>query len=100
MAIACAYCLHPGELSALMVSRLRHDGMLLTDDSAARLACVHMGIKAHGTLGLLLRAVRRKQKTPAEIKTLIRAIPSRTSLFIRGELLDRAVYELSAHYDV
>jgi predicted nucleic acid-binding protein len=41
--------------------------MLLTDDTAARLAAKSLNISLHGTLGLLLRAVRQGLRASAEV---------------------------------
>ncbi len=88
-----AFSLDPGEREALLVARQRPDAWLFSDDSAARLAAELLGIRAHGTIGLLIRAIRRGRRTPAEVITLLEQLPARSSLHIRpvllGEVLDR-----------
>ncbi|MBF0469280.1 MAG: hypothetical protein HQK61_10430 [Desulfamplus sp.] len=59
----------------------------MTDDTAARLAAKTLNIKAHGTLGLLIRAVRKNFRTPSEVLSLLSAIPQMTTLHIRPSLL-------------
>jgi len=90
-----AYLLHQGELAALRLCREHPEALLLTDDAAARLAGMHMGLRVHGTLGLLLRAVRRGLKTKTQVAELISAIPRQSTLFIRRQLLEQALQELT-----
>jgi predicted nucleic acid-binding protein len=68
--------------------------LLLTDDTAARLAARALGIAVHGSLGVLVRAIRRRQKTKAEVVALLRDVPKKTSLFIRPSLLDEIIGEV------
>lgn len=76
-----------GEQAALALMRGEADALFLTDDSAARLAAVQMGIKVHGTIGIIIRAVRRDQKTTEEIIELLQSIPQKSTLHIRTDLL-------------
>ena len=63
------------------------DAILLTDDAAARLAAEALGYQVHGTIGILLRAVRREQRTLDEVLFILEHLPYRTSLHIRTGLL-------------
>lgn len=63
--LAQAFSLDPGEREALLVAGQRPNAWLLSDDATARLAAELLGIRAHGTIGLLIRAVRRGLRTPA-----------------------------------
>lgn len=74
-AITAIYTLHNGEREALTLCLDRSVEMLLTDDTAARLAAKSLNISAHGTLGLLLRAVRQRLRTSSEVLALLAAIP-------------------------
>lgn len=89
--MAALYTLHPGEREALSLCIDYPDSLLLTDDTAARLAAKTLAIEAHGTLGLLIRAIRRRQLTKAEVLDLLRAIPLRTTLHIRASLLAEVI---------
>lgn len=86
-ALAALYTLHTGEQEALHLCLEFTDSLLLTDDTAARLAAKSLGISAHGTLGLLVRAIRRHSRSKDEVLALLRDIPTRTSLHIRPALL-------------
>jgi predicted nucleic acid-binding protein len=90
------YTLHSGEQEALHLCAKHPNSLLLTDDTAARLAAKSLGIAAHGTVGLLIRAIRRQTRTPSEVVALMREIPGRTTLHIRRSLLDSLIAEVEA----
>lgn len=90
-AVASLYTLHPGEREALSLCIEYPESLLLTDDTAARLAAKTLAIEAHGTLGLLIRAIRRRQLTKAEVLDLLRAISVRSTLHIRAALLAEVI---------
>jgi predicted nucleic acid-binding protein len=71
--------------------------LLLTDDTAARLAAKSLSIAAHGTLGLLIRAIRRQCLTKAEVLVLLREVPHRTTLHIRPALLAEVIADVEAN---
>lgn len=81
------YTLHSGEQEALHLCSEFGNSLLLTDDTAARLAAKSLGIAAHGTLGLLIRAIRRQSRSKAQVLTLLLQIPTQTTLHIRPTLL-------------
>jgi len=86
--------LDSGEQAALSVPELQQGGILLTDDSAARLAAKALGYRAHGTLGILLRALRRRQRSQSQVLSVLRSIPTRSTLHIRRELLEDIIAEV------
>jgi predicted nucleic acid-binding protein len=91
MGLARALTLGAGEQAALAAVRAHPGAMLLTDDAAARLAAEQLGMRVHGTIGILLRAIRRGLRTPAEVLALLRAIPQRSTLHIRADLLNEII---------
>jgi predicted nucleic acid-binding protein len=74
--------------------------MLLTDDTAARLAAKELGVAAHGTIGLLIRAVRKNRRDAREIIELLAGIPQRSTLHIRPALLDEIVDDLKRNWNL
>ena len=50
----------------------RDPALRSTDDTAARLAARNLSIRAHGTLGILLRAIRRGQRSRDELIEVLR----------------------------
>jgi len=91
VAIAALLMLHRGEIDALRCARQVSGSILITDDSAARLAAKTLGIAAHGTIGVLIRAIRKKRKSSREIVSLLESLPRKSSLFIRKSLLDEII---------
>jgi predicted nucleic acid-binding protein len=85
------YTLHSGEQEALHLCVEFGDCLLLTDDTAARLAAKSLGVQAHGTLGLLVRAIRKQSRSKPDVLMLLRDIPMRTSLHIRPALLAEVI---------
>jgi predicted nucleic acid-binding protein len=95
-----AFNLDEGEKQAVVLCFQHQDSILLTDDAAARLAAKSIGIKTHGTVGILLRAIRRKQLTPQEVIKHLEEIPLKSTLFIKSSLLTEIIEELRKEYNI
>jgi predicted nucleic acid-binding protein len=89
-----AMALAMGEQAALSLMVHHPQAVLLTDDAAARLAAVTLGCKVHGTIGILLRAVRRQQRTRGDILTILHHLPEHSTLHIRPSLLHEIIDKL------
>ena len=50
----------------------------------------------HGTIGILLRAVRRHQRTQEEVLAILRSVPVNSTLHIRPKLLQDIVTRLGS----
>lgn len=87
-----------GELEALHWMAIVTGAIFLTDDAGARLAAVEMGYRVHGTIGVLLRAVRRGLLTVARAQDLVRTIGDRSTLHVRQDLVDAVLRELEAFH--
>jgi predicted nucleic acid-binding protein len=87
--LAPIYILHAGERAALALCLENPSSILLTDDTA-------VGIVARGTLGVLVRAVRRGQRSREEVLRLLTSIPVRTTLHIRPALPSEVVEIVAA----
>jgi len=70
------------------------DAIFLTDDAAARLAAFTLGYRVHGTIGILLRAIRRNQRTTDEVVAIMRNLARQSTLHIRAQLLEEIVGRL------
>jgi len=92
-AMARLLALHAGEMEALRVALEHVPALLLTDDTAARLAARNLSIRAHGTLGILLRAIRRGQRSKEALLEVLNELPQRSSLHLRRSLLDQVIRE-------
>lgn len=95
-ALAQVLSLHTGEWEALRVALERRPNLLLTDDTAARLAAGNLGIATHGTIGILVRAIRRRQRTKPEILAVLRALPAQSTLHLKRSLLDAVIQEVES----
>ena len=73
--------------------------ILLTDDAAARLAAATLGYSVHGSIGILLRAIRRQQRTRDAILAILRRLPEQSTLHIRSGLLQEIITELEKSLD-
>ncbi|MBI5761461.1 MAG: DNA-binding protein [Planctomycetales bacterium] len=90
-----ALSLHLGEMEALQVACEQQVGLLLTDDTAARLAARNLGLLVHGTLGLLIRAVRRGQRSRDQVLSVLRSVPDQSTLHIKSDLLDEIIRQVT-----
>ena len=93
-ALAQALALDRGEQAALSLCMSRPGSLLLTDDSAARLASRALGVRAQGTIGVLVRAIRRGQQTREQVVSLLRELPMRSTLHVRPSLLAEIIREV------
>jgi len=98
LAIGRALALDKGEMEALSLMDLHPKAIFLSDDSAARLAAEHRGIKAHGTIGILIRSVRKGYRTERDVIDLLRGLRSRSTLYIRPSLLAEVIQALEKEW--
>lgn len=80
-----------GEQAALSLSMQHTRALLLTDDASARIAAHALGIRAQGTVGVLVRAIRWEQRSRDEILDVLKRIPTDSTLHIRPSLLDEVI---------
>lgn len=96
-ALATLLGLGAGEHEAMAVARQR-SAMLLTDDTAARVAAESLALRAHGTLGIVIRAARTGRRSPAQVLALLEDLPRRSSLHLRASLLAQVTREVRSAY--
>jgi predicted nucleic acid-binding protein len=87
-----------GELAAIALAQQESECVLLTDDAAARLAAESLGLRVHGTIGVILRSLRTGRQTPAQVIALLESIPVRSTLYVRKHLLDEAIQQVRKQY--
>jgi predicted nucleic acid-binding protein len=85
-----------GEQAALSLMQNYPDAIFLTDDAAARLAASNLGYRVHGTIGILLRSIRRKQKSTEEVVVILHNLPHQSTLHIRSQLLEEIIVRLES----
>jgi predicted nucleic acid-binding protein len=83
--------LHAGEIAAITLLHEAGGGLLLSDDDAARQTAEALGFAVAGTLGLLLRGIRRGQISSTEVRRIAAEIPMRSTLHVSRMLLKRFV---------
>lgn len=84
---AVAFDLDAGELSALRLMAELTAQVLLCDDAAARLVAESRGHRVHGTVGVIVRAMRRGLRRKHEVRALLQSIPERSALHLTPSLL-------------
>jgi predicted nucleic acid-binding protein len=94
-----AFSLGAGEQSALVCLNATFDAILLTDDAAARLVAQALHLRAHGTVGILLRSIRRGQRSRAEILDLLHRLPDISTLHLRSTLRRQIIEEVTNRED-
>lgn len=87
--------LDPGETAALTIAEQHKMLMFLTDDSAARFAGEALGLRVHGTIGILLRAIRRGLRSRSEVLDILGNIRERSSLHLAPNLLHEVVAKVT-----
>jgi predicted nucleic acid-binding protein len=92
------FSLDVGEVEALSILNKEPEAIFLTDDSAARLVAAQLGFKVHGSIGVLIRAIRRGLMKPAEVIDVLNAFPLSSTLHIKISLLEEVISRLKQEY--
>ena len=74
----------------------RPEALFLTDDAAARIAAKALGYRSHGTLGVLLRSIRRGQRERDAVLSILRSLPDVSTLHVRRDLLDEIIEQVES----
>jgi predicted nucleic acid-binding protein len=94
------YSLDTGEIEALAYMEENPQAIFLTDDASARMVAEQMGLKVHGTIGILVRSIRRGQMGVEEVLCILKDVPSQTSLYIKPSLLDEVILRIKKEYNL
>jgi len=87
MAAIEAFDLDSSEISAMLLIEKLQSSTFLCDDSAARLVAENQGYRVHGSIGIIIRAIRRGMRTRDETLATLDLIPEKSSLYIKAGLL-------------
>ena len=68
--------------------------------AAARLVADRMGFRVHGTIGLIVRAIRRNQLSPEKVVEILSAIPEKSALDIKADLLNSVIARIKKEFEV
>jgi predicted nucleic acid-binding protein len=99
-AICKIFSLDAGELAALVFMSQDPGLLFVTDDAAARLVATKPGYNVRGTIGVLLRAIRRDLMKPEEVIDRIKLIPFQSSLYIKASLLQEVISQVEQEFDL
>jgi predicted nucleic acid-binding protein len=94
------FSLDLGETQALAIMAKNPQALFLTDDAAARLVAEQMRFNVHGTIGIVVRSLRRRQRKPEEVIQILSNIPAKSTLYIRHTLLKDIVGEVESEYNL
>jgi predicted nucleic acid-binding protein len=89
-----------GETEALALMEKNPQAIFLTDDASARMVAEQMGFKVHGTIGILVRSIRRNQMEPGEVLRILRGVPFQSTLYIKPSLLDDVILKIKKEYNL
>ena len=99
-AMARAFSLDLGEIEALALVEKYQDCIFFTDDAAARLVADRMGFRVHGTIGLIVRAIRRNQLSPEKVVEILSALPEKSTLYIKADLLNNVITRIKKKFGI
>lgn len=74
--------------------------IFLTDDAAARLVATKLEYNVHGTIGVLIRAIRRDLMEPEEVIVMLKRIPLKSTLHIKASLLEEVISRVEQEFDL
>lgn len=94
------FALDAGETEALALMQHNPQAMFLTDDASARLAANQMGFIVHGTIGILVRSIRRGYRKPEETVCILTEIPLKSTLHIKPALLKEIIIKVKTEFNL
>jgi len=94
------FSLDAGEIESLVLMQSHPTAIFLTDDAAARFVAEQMKFKVHGTIGILLRSIRRSQKKPEEVSQILVDIPKISTLYIKQSLLNEVLQKVKQEFQL
>jgi predicted nucleic acid-binding protein len=99
-AICTLFSLDAGEVEALSISIKQPNSLFLTDDAAARIVAGKLGCMVHGTIGIVVRSIRRGLLSPEEVIGVLHKIREKSSLHIKESLLQEVILTVRQEYGV
>ena len=94
------FSLDAGEIESLVLMQSHPTAIFLTDDAAARFVAEQMNFKVHGTIGILLRSIRRGQKKPEEVLQILVDIQKTSTLYIKQALLNEVLQKVKQEFQL
>ncbi len=97
MYVASRYHLEFGEATGIALCRQEKIKLFFTDDLEAREAAKTLGFDAHGTLAIILRALRKKIIDKKQAISSVGKLYQESSLFITKDLVDWTIEEIKRY---
>lgn len=94
------FSLDVGETEALALMENSPQAIFLTDDASARMVAEQMAFRVHGTIGILVRSIRRGQMGAEEVLGILSKVPSKSTLYIKPSLLDEVRQRIKGEFDL
>ena len=92
------FMLNTGEIEARELMEKYPEAIFLTDDASARLVATQMGFKIHGTIGVLIRSIRRGQMRIEEVLNILKELPLKSTLYIKPSLLEEITFKIKEEF--
>ena len=89
--LAESFVLDLGEIEAVALAEQHQLTMFLTDDTAARLVAESLGFRVHGTIGVVIRAIRRGLRSRAQVVDMLSSIREISTLHLSNKLLSEVL---------
>ncbi len=86
--------LDKGERAALALCQERSNALFPCDDLQARIVADEMNIQVMGNLGLLLPAARYSLRTKVQVRSVLKKIPTHSTLHLKSTLPAKAIKAL------
>ncbi len=94
------FSLDVGEIEALALIEKNPQAIFLTDDASARMVAEQMGFRVHGTIGILVRSIRRGQMEVGEVLGILQKVRSKSTLYIKPSLLDEIIQQIREEFNL
>lgn len=88
------YSLDLGEAESIALCRQEGASLFLTDDLNARTTAKSLGLEVHGTVGVLLRAMRGKKIPKQRAIECVKNLHRKSTLYITRDLIEYALEEM------
>ena len=83
------------EIDALSLAESCRVRCFLTDDSAARLAGEALGLRVHGSIGVLVRSIRTGKRSKDKVLSVLKNVSDQSTLHISRRLLAEVIEKVS-----
>lgn len=94
------FSLDAGEIEAFAIIEKNPGALFFTDDASARIVADRMGFKVHGTIGIIVRTIRREIMQPEQVLQILAGIASKSSLHIRPSLLQKIIGKIKEEFQL